>query len=538
MSRFVGTIAIFLAAFVGSASCALAGKRVALVIGNAEYPRVQRLLNPRNDAEDMADTLKSLGFDVILRVNAGKQGFTQGLAEFSRAVTGAKVGLFFYSGHAMQFQGRNYLMPTDAELTDEVSLRYELIALDEVQQALDRSNGTRVMILDACRNNPFATQFARSITTANRDAGMVRGLARMEQARGRVVAYSTQANEVAEDGLSRNSPFTGALLESLREPGLEIGTMFRKVAARVYEDTNGKQIPELSISLLSEVYLNRNESAAQAWSRVRAGNDPGAVRDFLSRFPASFYAADARMRLDMMDSAARERELRDRLTALEVERQKAELELANQKAAAALADRARVSAVEVAKAEARLAELQKQMQNLTVQANDAAAAQEARRQQMAALNPEKPIDVDEGKLVYAIETELRRLGCYSASMDSNWQNPAIRKAIADFAIRTRLAKVPENPTPELLDDLKARGGPVCAPACGPRERENNGSCVAKTCAASEVLNRDGECVPRAERKSARSATASAPRPHRAEPSAAPARSGRGGCFNFNGRQFC
>jgi len=315
MARILSTLAIFLAAFVGWASCAVADKRVALVIGNSEYPRAQRLLNPRNDAQDIADTLKALGFEVILRVDADKQGFAQAMAEFSRAVTGADVGLFFYAGHGMQFQGRNYLMPADAELRDEVSLRYELIALDEVQQALDRSNGTRVLILDACRNNPLATQFARSITAASRDAGIVRGLARIEQARGTVVAYSTQANEIAEDGLSRNSPFTRALLDSLREPGLEIGTMFRKVAARVYEDTKGKQVPELSISLLSEVYLNRNESDAQAWGRVRAENDPAAVRNFLRRFPTSFYAADARMRLEMVGSAVRERELRDRLRA-------------------------------------------------------------------------------------------------------------------------------------------------------------------------------------------------------------------------------
>jgi hypothetical protein len=276
------------------------------------------------------------------------------------------------------------------------------------------------------------------------------------------------------------------------------------------------------------------------------------VRDFLSRFPTSFYAADARMRLEMLGSAARELELRDRLTALEVERRKAELELASQKAAAEIADRSRVSAAEAAakgqqiaaieearrKAEARIADLQKETQNLSDQANEAVHAHEAQLQKMAALNPELPIDVDEGKLVYAIETELRRLGCYSASIDSNWQNPGIRKAIGDFAARTRLAKVPESPTPELLEDLKARGGPVCAPACGPRERESNGRCIAKTCAASEVLNRDGECVPRAGQKPARSAAASAPRPHRAEPSAAPAHAGRGGCFTFNGRQFC
>jgi uncharacterized caspase-like protein len=392
MWRLVVAITFLLTAVVGSVSSARADKRVALIVGNAEYPLAKRLFNPKNDAEDMAKTLKSLGFEVILRTDANKQEFTRAMADFARAVRGAEVALFYYAGHGMQFQGRNYLMPVDSELRDEVSVNYELVALDEVQQALDRSTGTRVIILDACRNNPLATRFARSIANTSRGAEIVRGLARIEQARGAVVAYATQANEVAVDGSSRNSPFTGALIETLREPGLEIGAMFRKVAARVFEQTQGKQIPELSISLLTDVYLNRNESAAQAWSRVREENNPAALRDFLSRFPTSFYAADANLRLEMLDGAARERELRSRLAALEVERQQASLELTNQRKAAELA---RTSAAEVTakdeqiaatekarrEAENRLADLQKQLQ--IMQANVGAATQEAGRQKAA-----------------------------------------------------------------------------------------------------------------------------------------------------------
>src|SRR5262249_12244472 len=169
---------------------AYADKRVALIIGNSDYGTQMRLLNPRNDAEDMADTLRSLGFEVILRTNADKRGFLQALAEFSRAVTGAEVGLFFYAGHGMQYQGNNYLMPLGADLQDEISIRFELIAVDEIQRALDRSAGVRILVLDACRNNPLATQLTRTMRTSNRDASISRGLARIEQARGTVVAYS------------------------------------------------------------------------------------------------------------------------------------------------------------------------------------------------------------------------------------------------------------------------------------------------------------------------------------------------------------
>jgi hypothetical protein len=641
MARWVGIFTVlFLYVFAWSA-CAHADKRVALVIGNSDYGTQARLLNPRNDAQDVAEQLKSLGFEVILRVDADKQTFLQALAEFSRTVTGAEIGLFFYAGHGMQYSGSNYLVPVHAQLQDEISIRFELIALDEIQRALERSTGVRILVLDACRNNPLAVELTRSMRATSRDAGISRGLARIEQARGTVVAYSTQANEVADDGSARNSPFTRALLDSLREPGLEIGAMFRKVATRVYETTNGKQIPELSISLLSDVYLNRNETDAQIWGRVRAANDPAGVRDFLERFPNSFYATDARMRLDMLERDARakqldrerterEQELRDRLAALEVERfqaemnlraatraaqdaterlrqeQKererlaaevmerqravaevtaqlreesarrsrisadatdrerelrarlAELERASRQAADDLAARARMSAaeattkdqqivtIELARrdAEARLAALTQQTQTLTKQVGNGSAnsaptvpPQPPRRpegQQQGALNPDKPPAMNEGQLVFAIKTELNRLGCYFAPIDSNWQAPALRKAIADFAARTHLAKVPDAPAPELLDDLKARSGRICVPGCGPRERESNGRCVAKTCAATEVLDRDGNCVPRPARPADANA---APRPHRIEPPAA-GRAGRGGCFNFNGRQFC
>jgi uncharacterized caspase-like protein len=667
------TARIFRIAFICILACtwlawsasAHADKRVALVIGNSEYGPQARLGNPRNDAEDLAAALKSLGFEVILRRDADKQHFLQAMAEFARAVTNADIGLFFYAGHGIQMNGGNYLVPVDAQLQDEVSVRFEFIAMDEVQRALERSAGVKVIVLDACRNNPFTAQL-RSLKGANRDIAVLRGLAPPEKLRGTVVAYATQANDVAADGDGdgRNSPFTAALIESLREPGLEIGTMFRKVATRVYETTHGKQVPELSVSLLSEVYLNRNETDTQVWGRVRATNDPAALRDFLSRFPGSFYAADAHLRLDVLERGDREKELRDRLAALEVDRLQAEmnlraaaraaqdagerlrqeqqererlaaevvarqraiaevteqlkneaakrgqlsaeatgrerelrarladLEKAGQRAAADLSERARTSAAEAAAKDQRIATLEQarrdaetQVTKLTEQGKILTAeagshggvppAAEAKPAltavpsvpppgptavppggpgsgaasgQLANLNLEKPAGMDEGKLVAAIKTELNRLGCYFDAVDSNWQTPALRKALTDFAARTHLAKVPDSPALQLLDDLKSRSGRVCGPACGPREQESNGQCIAKTCASNQALDRNGNCAPRTEPKPAETKPAEKPaeqkppRPVAARPpredAPAPRAPGRAGCFNFNGRQFC
>jgi hypothetical protein len=149
--------------------------------------------------------------------------------------------------------------------------------------------------------------------------------------------------------------------------------------------------------------------------------------------------------------------------------------------------------------------------------------------------------MDEGLLVVAIKTELSRLACYSAPIDSNWQTPALRKAITDFAARTHLAKVPDSPAQQFLDDLKARSGRICAPVCGPREQEKDGRCVPKTCAVTQVLDRSGVCVARSEQRPAEHKPAPDIAGHapanRPEPSPAPS-SGRAGCFNFNGRQFC
>jgi len=292
---------------------------------------------------------------------------------------------------------------------------------------------------------------------------------------------------------------------------------------------------------LRQEQAERERLAAEVMARQRAvAEATGQLRDESAR----------RSRISA-EATDRERELRARVT---------ELEQASRKAAADLAARARVSADEATakdqqiatierarrEAEVRVAALTKQAQTLTAQAGDEIASpvaappprREPQGPQVAAVNPDAPPAVSQGQLVVAIKTELKRLGCYFAPIDSNWQAPALRKAIEDFAVRMHRTKVPDAPATEFLEDLKARNGRVCVPDCGPREQESNGRCIAKTCAATEVLDRDGNCVPRGEPKPARPAVAnSVPRPHRTEPPAT-GRSGRGGCFSFNGRQFC
>src|SRR5262249_35165658 len=144
----IATVAIVV---IGGTVGAWAERRVALVVGNANYKAANiSLANPRNDADDISGVLKALGFEVVTAIDATKRDMDLALQHFARLANDADSALFFYAGHAMQFQGRNFLMPTDAELEDEISVRYQTVGLEEVRTALDRANGVKIMILDAC----------------------------------------------------------------------------------------------------------------------------------------------------------------------------------------------------------------------------------------------------------------------------------------------------------------------------------------------------------------------------------------------------
>jgi hypothetical protein len=287
---------------------ARAERRVALLVGNAQYKNPNLVLhNPKNDAEDVAKVLRLLGFDVIIKVDAGKRDLDLAMAQFARLATDADAALFYFAGHALQYQGRNYLMPTDAELEDDISLRYQMVMLDDVRATLEHTDGVKIMILDACRNNPVIDRFKRRMVGASRGFGIVRGLARIDKTQGIVVAYATAADEVAADGAGRNSPFTAALLKRLQEPGLEIGSMFRRIASDVNAQTNGHQRPEIYISLINEFYLNYKDKAV--WEQIKDSTDPAAFRDFVDRFPASPRASDAEYRLQMLERLAGETQL-------------------------------------------------------------------------------------------------------------------------------------------------------------------------------------------------------------------------------------
>jgi hypothetical protein len=236
---------------------AFAEKRVALVIGNGAYRNATPLPNPPNDAQDVGAALTRTGFETIVGIDLDRAGMDNAAVRFTRAARDADVAVFYYSGHALQFAGVNYLMPVDAKLTDEADLRL-MSRVDDVVADLQQAKNLRILVLDACRDNPFAEALKRSIGRT-RSASLGNGLAKIDSPQGMIVAYATQAGRTAEDGTGRNSPYTSAFLKHIETPE-EIGTVFRRISADVYDTTRRTQLPELSLSLIGEFYLKGRPS--------------------------------------------------------------------------------------------------------------------------------------------------------------------------------------------------------------------------------------------------------------------------------------
>jgi hypothetical protein len=227
--------------------------RVALVIGNGAYVNAGPLPNPANDARAVAGVLREMGFDVSEGVNLDHRSQERLVRDFLRKAATAGIALLFYAGHGMQVDGKNYLVPVDAKLTARTDLSFETLELDKIIAGLDDESRTNILILDACRDNPLAKNFAR---TASRSASSPAGLAPVSNVgSGTLIAYATAPDQVALDGDTGNSPFTAALIKHLRTPGLEVRQMLTRVRAEVIAATQRKQVPWDKSSLLGDVYL-------------------------------------------------------------------------------------------------------------------------------------------------------------------------------------------------------------------------------------------------------------------------------------------
>ncbi len=283
------------AVLVWVATAAVAETRIALVVGIGGYAAVEPLENAVADATAMAAALEARGFRVTLVTEADKDALARAMAQFGRDLRfagEAATGLFYYAGHGVQSFGTNYLVPADAVLTDAADLPLVAVPADSIlRQMASARNRTNIVILDACRDNPFV-----SVPDMNDT-----GLAEMKAPTGTFLAYSTAPGAVALDGTDGNSPFTRALLREMQVPGLPIEQVFRQTRVAVIEATGGLQTPWDTSSLTGEFVFTpadkpapQDLAAAQLWASVKATRDPVQILLFLRAYPNSAHDTEAR----------------------------------------------------------------------------------------------------------------------------------------------------------------------------------------------------------------------------------------------------
>jgi uncharacterized caspase-like protein len=216
------------------------GRRAALVIGNSNYRNAPRLPNPGNDARAIGASLGRLGFDVTLKENLDASGMRSAFRDFEDKASNSDWAVVYYAGHGMQLEGKTWLVPVDARLKRATDVPDEALGLDRVLDRVRPATQLRMVMLDACRDNPFMAQmdFGKDV----RRGGATRGLARIEPMHGELVFYSARDGQTAQDG-SDHSPFAKALLAGLDEPGLELGRLVRRVTSDVLTATGSQQEP-------------------------------------------------------------------------------------------------------------------------------------------------------------------------------------------------------------------------------------------------------------------------------------------------------
>ncbi|MDI4239184.1 caspase family protein [Bradyrhizobium sp. Arg237L] len=507
---------------------AFAEKRVALVLSNAAYQNVAPLPNPVNDGALIAAMLKDAGFDVVdFRRDLPAVETRRALRDFADRTRDAEIAVVYYAGHGIEVDGANYLIPVDARLERDTDVYDEAFSLDRVLIAIEPAKKLRLVILDACRDNPFAKTMKR--TVASRAIGQ--GLAKVEPTSPNVlIAYSAKAGSTAADGDGKNSPFTSALAKHLTTPGLDVRRAFGYVRDDVLKSTNNRQEPFVYGSLGGEdvplvpAPAKAAAPAAPALSpqadirrdyelALQVGNK-SALNAFLAQYPDGFYASLAKLQLEKITAEEARVAATDKARAAEQERarlaaegaQKAEQ--AKAAADARAAEQARIAAEkakQVAQDQAAVAE-QKRLAAEKALADKIAADKATAEQAPAAAPVDKAVNVavlstgsPQADVTKSVQTELRRVGCLTGSADGEW-NAASQRSLTLFnryagtRLDTKVANV------DTLDAIKQKSSRVCPLVCEHGTKADGDRCTRIVCGAGSFLNDDNACEKRREKK--------------------------------------
>ncbi|MEY9543859.1 hypothetical protein ABIE85_006919 [Bradyrhizobium diazoefficiens] len=509
-------------ALLFGAEPAFAGKRVALVLANSAYQHAPSLTNPVNDGSVIAKTLKDAGFDIVdSRHDLSALETRRVLRDFADATRDADIAVVYYAGHGIEVEGSNYLIPVDARLERDTDVYDEALSLDRVLVAVEPAKQLRLVILDACRDNPFGKTMKRSVASR----GIGRGLAQVEPTSpNTLIAYSAKAGFTAQDGDGANSPFTVALSKHLTTPGLDVRRAFGFVRDDVLKSTGNKQEPfvygslggddvplvPVKVAAAASPVANPQADIRRDYELALQVGNRAAWDAFLAQHPDGFYSSLAKLQLEKIgaeqahaaaiEKAKQAEAERDRLAAVGAQKD-AQIKAAADAKAAEQAQLAAQKAKEQAQQQAAAAEQQRA--NLAAAAPSAAPASTASPAgtNVASLTPATtPADLSR-----SVQTELGRVGCFSGQADGNW-NTSSQRSLSQFNRYAGTKLDVKVASTDALDTVKSKPSRVCPLVCEHGFKADGDKCTRIVCGDGYALNDDNEC----EKKRAAKPTASKP----------------------------
>ena len=549
-------VVLCLTVFAFSHAMAATEKRVALVVGNSAYKNVTKLPNPASDAAAVAALLKNSGFEVDSRQDLTITEMRRALRDFTDKTRDADIAVVFYAGHGIEVDGTNYLLPVDTALERDTDVEDEALSLDRIVKIMEPVRRLRLVILDACRDNPFSKTMKR--TLASRSIG--RGLGKVEVLTSdTLIAFAAKAGSTASDGDGKNSPFTSALLNNIATPGLDLRLAFGRVRDEVLRSTGSKQEPFVygslggtTVALVPPlpvpVIAAPTPAPAPATTTTPAINTQAEMRrdyelagqigtkeawdQFLSAYSSGLYAGLARAARAKLAAEEAKVEADARATAAKAE--------ASAKIAAAKADaeaKAAAKAEAGAKAAAAKIDADAKMAAAKAEADAKAAAAKQAPMVVASATPSAPAETstpgtDSSDTARKMQAELRRLGCYPGAVNGDW-NSDTRRALEQFNKHAGMRLDVKVASLDALDVVRGKTTRICPLECDRGYKAQGETCIKITCPAGQFIGDNGSCQEREKPK-----TVSRPEPSRPAAEAKPEPKKGGGGQVVCGRSGC